>query len=826
MKAVRLRTEYLKYPMGIDLQHPRLQWNCEGGTVQKAFQIVTDKWDSGKVESASMQTSYPLPLKSRERVTWKIRLWDENDCPGGWAESFFEMGLLEKDDWRARWITGDYIVNRNRRYPADCFRKEFSVGEEIFSARLYITACGLYEARLDGVKVGDFCLAPGITDYRKRIQYQTYDVTDMLHTGENILSVTLADGWYRGSTGAWGIRNQYGTVTKLLAQLEIEYENGMVETVSTDGTWSWSCDGPIRFADNKDGEIVEAFRTPLYSGRAKVTSCRVTPSASNNVPVTEHERFHPVITEAPGGRKLLDFGQNLAGYISFRIRARVGQRMLWRFGEMLDERGNLTLKNIQCVRKKKTSPLQQIEYTCGEGMNEYKTTFAVFGFRYAEVETDLELLPEDIEAVAVYSDMEETGFFESSNDLLDRFVKATVWSARSNSLDIPTDCPTRERHGWTGDAQIFFNTAAYLFDYGAFARKYLRDVFDWQKRDGRLPQIAPYGGVDFYMWTLNGSVGWSDAGILIPYRFWKIYGDRKILAEFYEEMKKYAAFMMRRTGRDGTVRTGQSYGEWAEPADVFPGSWKDIVFPHVEVSTAYTAYVLGVMAEISEEMDRPGDAGIFRSTAEKCRAAYQKLVHDRLDTDRQALLVRPLALGLLDSEQTGYARERLLRALNNYGWRLGTGFLSTPLILDVLTGIDPEAAYRLLENEEMPGWLFMPKNGATTVWESWEGTQAQSGIASLNHYSKGAVCEWLFGTMCGIRVEGENHFMIAPRPGGHFSFARASYLSVYGRVESGWRREDGRTVYTVTVPPGCTAEIRLPGRAADTVSSGTYEIVV
>lgn len=459
-------------------------------------------------------------------------------------------------------------------------------------------------------------------------------------------------------------------------------------------------------------------------------------------------------------------------------------------------------------------------------MNEYKTSFAVFGFRYAEVETDLELLPEDIEAIAVYSDMEETGTFQSSNDLLDRFVKAAVWSAKSNSLDIPTDCPTRERHGWTGDAQIFFNTAAYLFDYGAFAKKYLRDMFDWQKRDGRLPQIAPYGGVDFYMWTLNGSAGWSDAGILIPYRFWKIYGDREILEELYEGMKKYAGFMMRRIGRDGTVRIGQSYGEWAEPADVCPGSWKDIVFPHVEVSTAYTAYVLGIMAEISEDTGRAADAAEFSRASARCRSAYQKLVRSSLDTDRQALLVRPLALGLLDDAETSFAKDRLIRALEHYGWRLGTGFLSTPLILDVLAGIDLEAAYRLLENEEMPGWLFMPKNGATTVWESWEGTRAQGGIASLNHYSKGAVCEWLFRTMCGIHVDGENHFLIAPRPGGHFSFARASYNSIYGRVESGWKKEEGRTVYTITVPPNCTAVVRLPGREEETVLSGTYELYV
>ncbi len=822
MKAVRLRTEYLNNPIGIDLRHPRLFWNCEGGKKQTAYRITTEHWDSGKVESCSMRAEYPMELKSRERVNWTVTLWDENGEAGEPQSAFFEMGLLDPSDWTAKWITGNYSPNKKERYPVDCFRKVFSVRKNVCRARLNITACGLYEAKINGVKVGNYVLAPGLTDYKKRVQYQTCDVTDMLQSGENELTVQLADGWYRGSCGAWGITNQYGTETKLLCQLEIACESGLMETVISDSSWQWSNDGPIRFADNKDGEIVEAWRVPSYSDRARETTHPVVPSASNNVPVTEHERFHPTITTAPNGKKLLDFGQNLAGYVSFTVEAEKGQRMHWRFGEMLDEDGNLTLKNIQCVGKKKTSPLQRIDYSCCKGRNTYKTTFAVFGFRYAEAETDVALLPENIEAVAVYSDMEETGRFESSNALLNRFVEATKWSTKSNSLDIPTDCPTRERHGWTGDAQIFFETASYLFDYAAFSQKYLRDVFDWQRRNGRLPQIAPYGGVDFYMWTMNGSVGWSDIGILLPYRFWKKYGDKGILEKYYDRMKKYAGFMIRRVSADGLVRKGQSYGEWAEPADVKPNDWKDLVLPHPEVSTAYTAYVLRCLAEISEELHHPEDAVKYRAVSGKSRAAYQKTFGGNLDTDRQALLVRPLAFGLLDEERTSFAKKRLIKALDHYDWRLGTGFLSTPLILDVLADIDIEAAYRLLENEKMPGWLFMPKAGATTIWESWEGTQAQGGIASLNHYSKGAVVEWLFKTMCGIRMVGENRFAITPRPGGHFRYARARYDSIYGTVESGWEKQDGKTLYAVTIPANCIAEIRLPSGRTETVGAGLY----
>ena len=322
---------------------------------------------------------------------------------------------------------------------------------------------------------------------------------------------------------------------------------------------------------------------------------------------------------------------------------------------------------------------------------------------------------------------------------------------------------------------------------------------------------------------MNGSVGWSDIGILLPYRFWKKYGDPGILTEYYDLMKKYAAFMIRRVSPDGVVRRGQSYGEWAEPADVKPNDWKDMVLPHSEVSTAYTAYVLRCLAEIAEELRHPEDAAQYRAVSEKCKAAYQKEFGNDLDTDRQAQLVRPLAFGLLDEEQTSFAEKRLIEALEHYGWRLGTGFLSTPLILDVLADIDIEAAYRLLENEEMPGWLFMPKAGATTIWESWEGTEAQGGIASLNHYSKGAVVEWLFNTMCGIRMDGENHFTIAPQPGGHFTFARASYDSIYGTVESGWEIKDGKTVYSFTIPANCSASVTIAGRDYE-LACGTYTL--
>ncbi len=918
MKAIRLKTEYLYNPVGIDINRPLLSWNCEEGLRQSACQILaTDDcgrllWDSGKTATSSMRAEWAgESVKPRTKVLWKVRLWDENDTPGDWAEASFETGLPKDVPWSAQWISGDYTPDKKLRYPVDCFRKIFTVTshasdsatvhespgdylgytqtakawgsahsenaeppcesnsqarmkqESIQKARLYICACGLYEAKLNGKKVGDFVLAPGYTDYRKRVQYQTYDVTELLHAGENVLTVQLADGWYRGSCGAWGLRNQYGTQTKLLAQLELTDAEGNLSRVCTDQSWQWSNDGPIRFADNKDGEEVDAGKTPSYCGVPRVCSHPVVPSASNNVPLTEHETLRPslvtardgtdsdttaatpALSTAPDSKALLDFGQNIAGYLAFSLTAKAGQKIRLRFGEMLDEKGEFTQKNIQCSNKKVTTPLQEIRYTCKEGQNDYKTTFAIFGFQYVLIESDFPIDPRAFTAIAVYSDLERTAWFESSHPLLNRLFDCTLWSAKNNHADLPTDCPTRERHGWTGDAQIFCQTASFLFDYAAFARKYQRDLTDVQRSNGCFRQIVPMGGVDAYMNAMDGSAGWSDAGVLIPYTIFTQYGDLAILEDNYDAMCRYMRYKantlgrhyftslptgIRRKYRKSICNYGQSYGEWAEPADVKPFQVSDFISPHPEESTAYLVLLAQRMAEIAALLGHTADSREFSDIAQKAKEGYRHLVETKkhsLDTDRQAKLVRPLYLKLLDENQTNYAKKRLLAALEHYGWRLGTGFLSTPFILYVLADMDIEYAYRLLENEEIPGWLSMPKNGASTIWENWEGPGAGDKAASLNHYSKGAVFQWIFDTMCGIRVDGENHFTIAPRPGGHFTHAKFSYNSVYGMVVSEWEKKQAGIEFHVTVPAGCTALVRLPDGSERTQDAGVriYSVV-
>lgn len=408
--------------------------------------------------------------------------------------------------------------------------------------------------------------------------------------------------------------------------------------------------------------------------------------------------------------------------------------------------------------------------------------------------------------------------------MINTFYHNTLRSLLGNAIDVPTDCPTRERAGWTGDSQIFFNSACYLVDYAPFGRKHVRDLTDRQSRNGKFHQIVPTVHEDFYMAPMNGSAGWADAGVLIPYRFYRTYGDERILTDNFDNMLSYARFLMRRCGKWGgpyakwiflsgknrkyLVNCGQSYGEWTEPNDIHAYKWTDFCSPHPEESTAYTFYTLSCFKEICRLLKREDIIKELEPYIEGTKKAYQELITKKgfeLDSPRQAKQVRPLYMKLLKEEDISKARKILVKNLENYHWRIGTGFLSTPFILDVLCDIDVEMAYRLLENEEMPGWLYMAKNDTTTVWESWEGESAQKGVSSLNHYSKGSLVEWLMKSMLGIRVVGENRFEIHPIPGGHVTYAKGYYDSLYGRVESSWKRENGKVLFDISIPENCSA---------------------
>jgi alpha-L-rhamnosidase len=822
MRPVRLRTEYLDAPLGLGSLAPRFSWNCEGGIRQTAYRVVAVRdneivWDTGKIESSRM-THIPYegaPLTNRDHVTWTVTLWDENGAAGEDSASGFELGI-RPDQWAAEWIAGDYTPRKHTRYPVDHFKKAFSAAGQVNRARLYITARGVYAAHLNGRRIGQFQLAPGSTDYRHRIQYQTYDVTELVQE-QNEIELQVADGWFRGSVAAYGQTNVFGRQTSALAQLELTYADGRRDVIATDASWAWSNDGPIRLADLKDGELVDARMAPSFAGNArKVAPPKVAPTASDNVDVRAHEEFEPTLLTTRSGARVLDFGQNIAGFVQFRVTARSGQRIRLRMGETLDENGEFTQTNFQLQKPVRefgrltelllmtgkadrirgdlqATPRQEIDYICGDGVNDYRTSFAVFGFRYALIDTDVEFDPSDFRAVAVYSAMEQTGNFTCSHPGINRLVENTRWSMKGNFLDVPTDCPTRERLGWTGDAQIFFDTGAYLMDVAAFYRKWLRDLRDAQKKSGAVAAVAPYNGVAMMYDATGGSVGWADALVLVPYRFWKRYGDEAIIREFYPMMRKYGEYLIGRTGHKNrkaaasnphnayVYEKGMHLGEWLEPEE-----FRDDVrakISRAEEATAYLHYTMIHLAEIAQALGRPADASRYKEYASGAKRAYNHLfvTSDTIDTDRQAKLVRPLALGLLEGKAKARVAERLVEAVQRRHYRIGTGFLSTPFVLPVLADSGrSDIAYRMLETTESPSWLAEVMAGATTIWEDWEGKE------SHNHYSPGAVSAWLFNTVAGIRVEGPNRFHIAPVPGGSLTHASAEYLSPYGKVTSAW----------------------------------------
>ena len=852
MELINLKTEYLINPLGIDVIHPNLTWNVIGDDIKEqiAFEI-TYKINNGEEKTINRQSSsvhyeFEEELKSRDFVFWKLRVKNEKDVWSDYSEeSYFSIGLLNKCDWIAKWIYGNYAVSKDKRYPVDYFKKEFEV-EDLSKALLYITALGIYEAYINGVKVGNAILTPGSTDPRKRVQYDIYDVTTLLKKGHNEMMILLSDGWYRGSIGAKGFTYVFGKNTEILAQLELS--NG--KKIVTDDSWNWSNDGPIIFADLKDGEIIDFNKVPSFNGKAILGKYDKEITSSNNSHVVVISRNEPIkkfISKT--NKQVYAFENNIAGNITLKLKGKTGSTINFVLGEMLDENDDVTLKNVQCERNGKKTPLQEIKITLKEGINEYETKFFYGGFKYAGIleNNGVEVL--EIKQIAISSEMDRVSTFESSSELINIFYDNTVRSCRSNFVDIPTDCPTRERMGWTGDSQIIFDTASYLFDCHSFFRKHLKDVFDRQDKDGRLPQIAPYSAEDWYMGVMNGSVGWADAGILIPYRIYLQYGDMNILKNNYDNMVKYAKFMINRCGK-GTglyvlynffkslplskenkkygINSGQSYGEWAEPNDVKAFVWTDFCEPHPEESMAYTSYVLSIMIEISNIIGRTENNSLFKEYSDGIKRAYQELVSKpefTLDTDRQCKQVRPLYMNLLNEEQTKFAKERLIKALDNYEWRLGTGFLSTPFILYVLEKIDPDYAYKLLLNEKMPGWLYMAKENTGTIWEGWEGTKSQSGIASLNHYSKGAMVEWLYKSMLGIKIKGENKFEISPVIGEGIEFAKGKYKSIYGEIAVSWKKDNNNINFDIKIPPN-TKSTFIYNNKVEKLEPGNYQFSV
>ena len=741
--------------------------------------------------------------------------------------------------WQAKWIDPELPHDAETRQPASYLRKRFSIAEPD-RACLHITCHGLYAAFLNGERVGDFVLAPGTGDYRQRLTVQCYDVTGLLKAGENELTVILGDGWYRGGVGIDGLRNYYGSDLALLCQMEL---NGSV-LLCSDETWEASQSGPIRENDLEIGETYDARMekiTDWHGVRVRDFGFEnLAPTES--VPILEQERFPGRIIQTPNGETVVDFGQNLAGYTELRVTAEAGRKITLWHGETLDENGNFTQSNFEPGDRNQNGGIpQKIEYICREGLNVYKPSFTIHGFRYARVETDMDLTDARFTAVAVYSRMPQTGFFTCGNVDVNRLFQNSLWSMRSNFCDIPTDCPTRERAGWTGDAGVFAPTAVYLMDCYPVLRKWLGECRLAQAENGLIANIAPVNDKrDQIAMMLQGSAGWGDACILVPWALYEAYGDREILEENYDMMCRWLAFCENRA-RESTRPQNESnpwkeyladqgfhFGEWCEPdVNNMLAMRKNAMEGAPEVATAYYYRSASLLAQIAEILGKTEDAGRFAQIAENAKKAYRfTCTRDgRIESGRQCAYVRPIAFGLLDGEENRQAADALNELVLRNGCHLNTGFLSTPDLCRVLAeNGHAETAYRLLLQEECPGWLYEVKQGATTIWETWDGVRPDGTVHdSLNHYSYGAVCGWLFGGVCGIRLEA-GRLTVRPCPHPSLGFAEAKWLSPVGEIRSEWRCENGQVLMNIAVP--VPAEIILPDGRQYQVKAGVYSYEV
>ncbi|MFC1541015.1 glycoside hydrolase family 78 protein [Candidatus Latescibacterota bacterium] len=883
MTINNLRCEYLTNPLGIDITLPRLSWVLESdtrGQYQTAYRIVVasseenlknnvgDLWDTGKVISnKTNQIEYDgRKLASRMQCFWKVCVWDRDDVITDFSEpSFWTMGLLEEDDWKSSWIAMDNkgLPETPKEFepgpPPPWFRKTFSLSKEIGQALVYITSRGLFELQINGDRVGKDIFAPGWTDYRQRIHYRTYDVTSMLRKGENAIGAIVGDGWFSGYIGWLNMRGFYGLQNSLLLQVEIEYADGTTEIIATDESWKCS-DGPILNSDFMMGENYDArkempgwnttnFDDSLWNRVSAIEkpSAILTAQPSQPVQVTEYVESKRINEPAPGVF-VFDLGQNIVGWARLMVKGSAGTKVTMRFAERLNPDGTIYTENLRTAKATDTYILS------GKGEEVYEPHFTFHGFQYVEV-TGFpgELSTDAITGCVVHSNTPPTGVFECSDPMVNKLWLNTMWGQRGNFISIPTDCPQRnERLGWMGDAQVFIRTAAFNMDVAAFFTKWMIDVEDAQSHAGSFSDISPMLGrtSDDYA----GAPAWGDAGVIVPWTIYRVYGDTRIIEKHYDAMVRWMDFI--HEGNPELIRRnrlGSNYGDWLSI---------DADTPKEMLATAYWAYDVSLMSKMAEAIGRDNDAKKYEKLFMDIRSVFQKnfvtpdgrvyplkgvkektgqipvghtYVAGRGETQAGYLLA--LKMDLLPEELRAQAAEYLVEDIRNRNWHLSTGFVGVSYLNPVLSSTGHnDVAYCLLMNDTFPSWLYPIKNGATTIWERWDGWTEEKGFQdpgmnSFNHYSLGSVGEWLYRFVAGIELDpdvpGFRHFIIHPYPGNELTNARAEYISINGKIASQWEKENGKFYLTITIPANTTAKVYIPSDEGTpiTESDKTFEEV-
>ncbi|MEU5879945.1 family 78 glycoside hydrolase catalytic domain [Spirillospora sp. NPDC047279] len=857
-----LTCEMLEEPLGLDERLPRLSWKLRSerrGDAQSAYRITVALseadlddgrllWDTGRRESGdTLLVAYDgPPLQSSTRYHWRVEVHDAGGERAGRADSWFETGLLHADEWRAAWIAADprampvqdppedQARSERTRHLLPCahLRRDFTLeGPPLVRARAYVSARGLYELRVNGHRVGDAELAPGWTEYRHRVLYQSYDVGDLLREGANTIGAVLADGWWSGFVGFDSRRQalHYGDAPQLIVQLLLDFADGSRRWVTSDGSWR-EHPGPIRYADLLMGEYVDArqelpgWDEPGHDDRG----WRPVAVAGHDTGVLAASPDRPVrvldelaartVERRPDGRFVVDLGQNMVGRVRLTVRgAAAGRRIRLRHAEMLSADGEPYVDNLR------TAEATDVYVAAGRPVEVFEPRFTFHGFRYVEVTGyPGDLRPEDVTGRVLSGDTPWTGEFACSDDLVTRLDSNIRWGQRGNFVSVPTDCPQRdERLGWLADAQVFLPTACRNADVSAFFARWMRDVTDAQHPDGAFPDVVP----ELCM-TREGAPAWGDGGVIIPWLLYRLYGDRRVLERSFPAMKRWVDHVHRHNpGLIWRHRVGNHYGDWLQVNAETP---RDLL------ATAYFAHSAGLVAETAAVLGAGEDAARYRVLRSAVRDAFIDAFVDpedgRVDGGTQTGYLLALAFGLLPPHAVSAAVGHLAADIEARGHHLTTGFVGVALLCPVLAAHGrADLAYALLHQDTYPSWNHSLHHGATTIWERWDGWTEDHGFQSpamnsFNHYSLGSVGEWLYGGVAGIGQRPDSvaysALLLQPTVGGRLTWARARQETARGTVECGWALQDGELRVDVAVPPGISATLVVPTRDPGTVREG------
>lgn len=841
VKVVENTCEYHVNPIGIDVAQVRFSWKMTSdklNVLQTAYEIKVASspkalkknadllWSTGKVESdQSLGVVYQgTPLESMQRAYWQVRVWDNNGKVSSWsAPAYWEMGLLSASDWSADWVTYQGEEWKGSSMQGQYYRKEFKATKKVQTARVYVSSLGLYQLFLNGEKVGDQLFTPGFTSYKKRVQYQTYDVTSMVKE-DNALGAMLGDGWYRGRIGWEGDIAHYGKELALIAQLHITYTDGSTEVVATDDSWKSSY-GAIVESDIYNGEKYDArleeegwakpnFMDQAWQAVAVYDHSKEILVASNSIPVRAVEEIKPIeMIVTPKGEQVFDLGQNILGWARLKVQGEAGDKVTIQFAEVLDKDGNFFTTNLR------TAEATDVYVLKGGEEEVFEPHFTFHGFRFIKVVGyPGELTADKITGIVVHSDMTPTGDFTCSDDLINQLQSNIQWGQRDNFLDIPTDCPQRdERVGWTGDAQVFSMTAAFNFDVANFYTKWLRDLALDQQPNGEVPNIIP----DMWNNKLGGCTGWADAAVIVPWTVYQSYGDVRILEEQYSSMKGWVDYMKTKAGKNHLWDQNRwHWGDWlaynSDKPD-YSGSTteKDLI------ATAYFKYSTTLLSKTAAVLGKEDDAKAYAALAEKIKEAFiaeYMTPNGRLVSHTQTAYALALSFDLVPEELIPATAKYFAKDVKKFK-HLTTGFLGTPLLCSTLSANGYEdLAFMLLNRKEYPGWLYPVTQGATTIWERWDTQKPDGtiidGMNSFNHYAYGAIGEWLYNYVAGIRIDEEKpaykHIIFAPHPGGGLTNANATINTIYGQAQSAWEIKEGTFSYEVVIPANTTGTLHLP----------------